>query len=280
MVWVEDMPPDFRPQDRFFLTSSYYTHAIVCFFHLDPGPKLVYNGPRDPFDPGLSEWWNYLDTLKQANHPKTLMLSVGGWNSGTWKSAQGSAKAGAAQIVKFAQDKGFDGIDFNFEGPYLNRDALLASFAQLVVEVRNIWAGLLTITPMRFEVTRQIQYIKQAFGSADWMDCLSWINVQFYTYEGPNPHPESDVAGDYERVLADNQLPPRTIAAGFPLSETDLQFNQGELQAAKTAVRDIYSKHPDFAGIFVWRFRGAFLGDRSGQPLNWAYEFSQILHPQ
>jgi mannose-1-phosphate guanylyltransferase len=32
------------------------------------------------------------------------------------------------------------------------------------------------------------------------------------------------------------------------------------------------------AGMFVWRFRGAFLGDRTGQPLNWAYHFSQILH--
>jgi hypothetical protein len=37
MVWVEDMPPDFARGDVNHLTSSYYTHAIVCFFHLDPG---------------------------------------------------------------------------------------------------------------------------------------------------------------------------------------------------------------------------------------------------
>jgi chitinase len=286
IVWVEDMPPDFRIQDRFFLKSSRYTHAIVCFFHLDPGPKLVYNGPRNPFDPTFDDWWSYLGGLRQDQHPKTLMLSVGGWNSGTWKRAEGNETAGAEQIVKFAQEKGFAGIDFNFEGDseeggYANandRARILATFARLVVEVRNIWTGLLTITPMRFEITTQLQYIKTAFGSADWKDCLSWINAQFYTYEGLKPNPEPDVARDYESVLAEIQVPARMVAAGFPLSETDLQFNQRELQAAKTAVRDIYSTHPDFAGLFVWRFRGAFLGDRSGQPLNWALEFSKILH--
>ena len=111
------------------------------------------------------------------------------------------------------------------------------------------------------------------------MDCLSWLNAQFYFYENSTPKPESDVAGDYERVLADNQLTARMLAAGFPLSETDIEFNQGELQSAVGAVKNIYSKHPDFAGLFVWRFGGAFAGEQFGQPLNWALEMSKVLHP-
>jgi hypothetical protein len=57
-----------------------------------------------------------------------------------------------------------------------------------------------------------------------------------------------------------------------------LQFNQNEMQVAMGAVKDIFSAHPDFAGMFVWRFRGAFLGNRTNQEQDWAYHFSQLLH--
>ena len=281
MVWVEDMPPDFGSDDLNHLTSSYYTHAIVGFFHLDAGPTLVYNGPgNDPYKSSYNAWWSYLRGLRQGSLAKTLFLSVGGWNSGTWANARGLEAKGAAEIVKFAQDQGFDGIDFNFEGsydPYTNDR--LAAFGRLLVEVRKIWKGLLTITPIYGQVWGQLLNIQNAVGhSFAWVDYLSWINVQFYTYQDGVPQPMSNVPRDYELVLSTNQLPAGMVAAGFPLSETDLQFNQAELQAATGAVKDIYSAHPDFAGMFVWRFRGAFLGDRTGQPLNWAYHFSQALH--
>jgi hypothetical protein len=281
IVWVEDMPPDFGSDDVNHLTSSYYTHAIVGFFHLDAGPTLVYNGPgNDPYKPVYNSWWAYLRGLRQASNPKTLLLSVGGWNSGTWANAQGLEPQGAAQIVKFAQVQGVDGIDFNFEGDYgAYTNQRLATFGRLVVEVRKIWNGLLTITPIYGQVWGQLLNIQNAVGhSCAWSDYLSWVNVQFYTYQDGAPQPMANVPADYDLVLSSNQLPASMVAAGFPLSETDLAFNQNELQVATGAVKDIFSAHPDFAGMFVWRYRGAFLGDRTGRPLNWAYHFYQLLH--
>jgi chitinase len=280
MVWVEDMPPAFTPDDCKLLTESYYTHAIVCSFHLDPGPKLVYNGANDPYDPKYAGWWNYLRSLRQANLAKTLMMSVGGWGSGTWKCAQGQEAQGAAQIVKFAQSQGFAGIDFNFEGDYREHtDEFLQTFGKLVVEVRKIWNGILTITPIYGQVAGQLQHIRNPVGhDFPWGDYLSWVNVQFYTYQDGAPDPMGNVLHLYDLVLSTNGLQANMVTAGFPLSETDLQFNQNELQTATGAVKNILSAHPDFAGMFVWRFRGAFLGDRTGHPLDWAYHFSQILH--
>jgi hypothetical protein len=117
MVWVEDMPPNpaknlpgnFTGDDYNNLKVSHYTHAIICFFHLDPGPTLVYNLTGNKEMPDYNEWWGFLRTLN-----KTLMLSVGGWNSGTWANAQGYEEDGAGKIVEFAQNAGFAGIDFKW----------------------------------------------------------------------------------------------------------------------------------------------------------------------
>ena len=281
MVWVEDMPPDFTSRDYGLLSASYFTHAIVSFFHLDAGPTLVYNNPRnDPYQPFYDSWWAHLRSLKVAPNPKALFMSVGGWGSGTWEQAAGREAQGAVQIVKFAQSQGFDGIDFNFEGnyyPYTNER--LAAFGRLVAEVRKIWNGLLTITPIYGQVSDQLTAIQDAAGrNVNSGGLLSWLNVQFYTYRDTVPQPMAEVPHDYELVLLNNQLPAGMVAAGFPLSETDLPFNQNELQVATSAVERILQAHPDFAGMFAWRFRGVFLGDRSGHPMSWAYHFYQILH--
>jgi len=277
IVWVEDFPPDFGAQDHVHLTISHFTHAIICFFHLDPGPKLVYNGAgRDPDSPQFQPWWDF---LRNDIGSKTLMLSVGGWNSSTWKYAQGQEATGAREIVDFARRQGFAGIDFNFEGPYNENPDWLAPFGKMVVEVRKIWDGLFTITPMRGNLASQLKYIQQAAGHpVTWKNYLSWINVQFYTFVNSKPNPDKDVPAEYENVLASYQLPASMVAVGFPLSEQDLQFNIGELEVAVGAVQTIYSNHPDFAGLFVWRFRGAFMGNTRGHALNWALRFSQILH--
>jgi hypothetical protein len=276
IVWVEDDCLNFREADYGLLTDSYYTHAIVCFFHLDPGPKLVYNGKdRDPYGPEYDQWWKYLQGLRQGPLAKTLMLSVGGWNSGTWTNAQKNIEDGARQIVAFAQAKGFDGIDFNFEGDYQNDEDPLDDFAKLVVAVRKIWNGLFTITPIYGHVENQLEHIRNAGGRND---DLSWINVQFYTYGNGYPYPEPGVVANYKDVLFVNSLPAKMVTAGFPLSETDLAFNQGELQTATGEVKQIYSAYPDFAGMFAWRFRGVFLGNYQNQPLVWDRHFSDLLH--
>jgi len=146
-------------------------------------------------------------------------------------------------------------------------------------EVHKIWAGIFTISPIYRELTKQLQYIQEAAGSGSWKDYLSWRNVQVYTFQDGAPVPEANVPAAYDGALTDNQMPARMVVAGFPLSDKDKSFNQREFEAAKSAVRAIYANHPDFAGLFAWRFRGAFLGDGSGEPLNWALEFSKILHP-
>jgi hypothetical protein len=274
IVWVEDMPPAFADSDRQNLTISYYTHAIVSFFHIDAGPQLVYNGPGiKPWDKRFADWWPYLRTLREARNSKTLMMSVGGWESGTWANAAGQEAAAAKQIVEFAHIEGFTGIDFNFEGTYRTDPAHLRALANMVVEIRKVWGGILTITPMRDNVTTQLQYIQAALGPVDWRTQISWVNVQFYYYNGVTPVPQTNVPTDYDRLLLQIQAPPPMMAAGFPLSETDSGFNERELQYAEGAVRDIHTKHPEFAGLFVWRYRGAF----RPQSLNWAYNMYNVL---
>ena len=211
------------------------------------------------------------------------MLSVRGWDSDTWSNVQekdeketaAKVKEGARQIVEFARAKGFDGIDFNFEGYYQDDDDTLDDFAKLVVAVRKTWNGLFTIIPIYGHVKNQLEHIRNA-GCRD--DDLSWINVQFYTYQNGNPSPEPGVFATYRDLLFINNLPAKMVAAGFPLSETDLAFNQRELQTATGAVTEIYAAYPDFAGMFVWRFRGVFLGNYWNQPYYWARHFSDLLH--
>ena len=100
-MWVEDDCLNFREPDYGLLTDSYFTHAIVCFFHLDPGPKLVYNGKdRDPYGVQYDQWWKYLQGLRQGPLAKTLMLSVGGWDSETWSNVQGKDEKETAAKVK------------------------------------------------------------------------------------------------------------------------------------------------------------------------------------
>ena len=282
IVWVEDKPPDFTHIDRQRLTASHFTHAIVCFFHLNDQLKLVYDGPDSPYDGKYDEWWQYLAGLgqQQQQTPKTLMMSVGGWDSGTWEAAQGKAVAAAMEIVGFARAKGFDGIDFNFEGPYRfpKRLDLYKSFAELIVEVRKVWTGIFTITPIYGELSFQMRSIQDAIGGANWQDYLSWINVQFYRYQDSTPVPDPDVPAEYDDVLSKFQAPPGKVAAGFPLSETDVQFNVRELEVARSAVTRIYQKYPGFAGLFAWRFRGVFRGDNGGEPLLWAMAFFEMFH--
>ena len=71
IVWVEDdiITRGFSDKDKDLLKQSYFTHVIICFFHLDPGPTLVYNDPgRDPYSPNYATWWEYLQACSE-HHP-------------------------------------------------------------------------------------------------------------------------------------------------------------------------------------------------------------------
>jgi hypothetical protein len=295
IVWVNDMAPEnFQGDDFWVLTHAEYTHAIICFFHLDAGPTLVYNGPgNNPNQNKYKPWWEYLRSLREGPNYKTLILSVGGWNSGTWFHARNHEKAGAKLIVDFARDHGFAGIDFNFEGPYRFNGDELSTFAQMVLEVREqmhrqSWYGLFTITPMRDNIGQQLASIEKAVGHPlTWSDYLSWINVQFYHYNNGRAVPVGDVVYDYDTVLRETGLPASMIAAGFPL-EDDINglgedavrnFNVGEFQKAIKEVSNIRKAHRDFAGMFVWRFRGTQRNNVPGVPwgFRWARRFSLLL---
>jgi len=299
----------FTPEDKELLQQSTFTHAIICFFHLglvtnkddpkNPLPQLVYNNAGDPNNSEFDTWWEYLRGLRQRNNYKTLMLSVGGFGVNDWENAKGkngkgNEEAFATLLVNFAQSHGFAGIDFNFEGFYRNRDDLLSTLAKMVVEVRKQmrqqqWDGLFTITPMRDNLNQQLLAIQNAVQIAEGRLCplsdyVSWINLMFYLGDDP-PKPDTDVAEAYNKVLAGESywgeslsdwfpLPPKMVSAGFPLSKTDVKFNQGELVTAASAVKAIKSKHPNFAGLFVWRFRYLRAGEKR---LDWDGQFTKIL---
>ena len=295
IAWIEDMPQNiavhFNPNakggltdhDFDFLTSSKYTHLIVCFFHFDPGtpPKLVYNGPHDANQPILQPLWDRYRGMRQGAEYKTMLLSMGGWGSGTWNAISGKEVTAAKILADFAKNEQFDGVDLNFEGPQSMRQdpTKLSSLAKFGIALRaELGDRILTFTPMVMptrtpsgldltdNVVDQLHAIDTELGghAGAWQDILTWVNPQFYSYSLDVANPEDNVPNLYDALLAilpgAPNVPPAKMTAGFPLEGAGApnhdKFNGTELATATADVKKLYFHYGhEFGGAFAWRYK-------------------------
>lgn len=282
IAWVQTEPPELDSNGLDEIEDTFFTHIIVSFFHLDAGPKLVYNGPNR-FPSQFDQLWKRYRRMQSGPHYKTMMISVGGWGSNTWLNAEGEEYQGAYVIAQFVTASGFDGVDFNFEGDFIYRNETrwLTVLAKLVGYLGDLLPEdkLITITPIWDNTFAQVQaiqkegrshrsYPKYLYGKK-WRDMIDWINAQFYTYIGEIARPEPDPVGEYRNLLIPDSIhregpyPPDQIStdrlvAGFPLesgkgSSSPVTFNPDERNKAFDAVQ-ILNQTAGFAGVFVWRW--------------------------
>ncbi len=287
------------------LRASAYSHVFVCFLHFDPAtathpdPRLVYNGPY-PVE-NFNTFWPQLQGLKIGSNPKTLMISIGGWGSGTWNNIRGLETAAARILARFVVDHGFDGVDLNFEGPPDVRfdPALLQTVALFAMGLREALGHLfITLTPMMDNVVDDDS--NQSLGQLDainkvvpagrnWQDVVSWVNIEFDTYQGYNPGNDPGVIGAYRRLMGQLNLTEDRMVIGFGLwgegspGETPEEISANEarfgtnnrivlhhaIQTVKTLMRDL----PNFGGVFAWNYRASKLPP----DLNWAVKMLEVL---
>jgi GH18 family chitinase len=288
------MPPDLTPTDLASINASKYSHVIVCFFHLEEGPKLVLNGgpDNDPYTPRFAPLWQAYQHMAWPTGHKTMMISVGGWGSGTWFYAEGKEEAGAREIAKFVRQFNFAGVDLNFEGEpeYRNDPRWLRVVGKVAVYLRAILDDrIVTIAPMLDNVGTQVKAInsaQQGFNGLTWQHTLTWINAQFYTFSKETAQPARRPVAAYNALLADNfhnQCPmvqPDHLVMGLPLESptgtakhTAATFNENELSVGYDATSQLFGQWSNYAGTFVWNWEAT----RFPPDLNWGFAIAEAL---
>ena len=259
------------------LGNSKYTHINACFIHFnDEEFTLSFNETKPASDPTLNDIWKGFRKL-QSN--KVVMISVGGWNSGTWEwicrrakslevkgeNAENAYEEAANTLANLVEKHGFDGIDLNLEGFWDNTPSFSYDHkydypntqAKLLVSLRKrLPDALLTITPINDEVkTHRDRFGKLVTGQFDalqsiakqegksWHDLVSWINVQFYRENG-----HMMTVAEIEKFYPDSGIDADRLVAGFLANGTN------EFTIATDVTENFLSK-PGFAGIFVWNYQ-------------------------
>ena len=244
------------------LAKSEYTHINACFIHFnDEQYKLTLND-KSASDPSLNDIWQGFGSL-QGN--KAVMISVGGWNSGTWEWICRRAKApgvgesayekAADTLADLVEKHGFDGIDLNLEGDwpkknknpsYDHQDDYPTTQAKLLVSLRKrLPDALLTITPIHDETAEQFGALKRVAQeqSKSWRDLVSWVNVQFYRENG-----RMMTVKEIEDFYPTSGIGADRLVAGF------LANGKDEFTIASDVTEKLLSK-PPFAGMFVWNYQ-------------------------
>ncbi|KAK7501350.1 hypothetical protein BaRGS_00007475 [Batillaria attramentaria] len=115
----------YRPQGgKFFpedIDPSLCTHLIFSFAKLENNhlAPFEWNDESEPWSKGLYERFN---NLKQQNPQLKTLLAVGGWNMGSAPFTAMVATAASRQdfadhSVTFLKERGFDGLDLDWEYP-------------------------------------------------------------------------------------------------------------------------------------------------------------------
>lgn len=292
MIWVGAAESPLSDATIADLVASDFTHVIICFLHFNPHLKLVYNGPQE-VETVPAGYWDKLQALKQGDKPKTLMISLGGYGSGSWAAMLGKEQQAASILAAFVTDHGFDGVDINFEGgPDYSPDDpdYLASVGKLVVQLRlGLPKGFVTITPMRRFEQAQLQSIGTAAASAmpsvAAKQVVSWVNVQFDVYENERPDNDEDLVMHYAGLTTSLGLPANQLTAGFGLlgesgaSPANVPGYAAEnleiMLAARDKIPKLIAQFPNFGGVFVWNYHACTLSGKSDWDSTMASAMSQ-----
>jgi hypothetical protein len=278
-VWESDYYPKLSDADYFEgIGKAPYTHFITGFLHVADGLALWFND-KPIEDLAVERHWDRCRKL-QTNYAKKVVLGMGGWNSGSWARIQsGGPEQAAGVVAALVIKEGFAGVDVNFEGTYSD-PGLLNAMASFVVFLRTALPNTdMALTPMYGQVGKQLDAIDTAAAAhgQTWLDVLSCVNVQFYSYGGPSAYPMSDVADAFESLVGTHRLTRDKIGVGFPLEDLGTPraeaFNTGEVQTATGTLNNLVSAG-GIAGAFVWHYQAT----KVPTDLQWAAKIAAALH--
>ncbi|KAI8452407.1 glycoside hydrolase superfamily [Phakopsora pachyrhizi] len=187
-----------RPSD---INVGLYTDLIFFVATTEPGLKLGYGDiPRDLWEPLIHE---FVKQCKSAN--VVPRLAVGGWTGSVYFSDLVSTDEKrhqyAAFLSKYAQERGFEGLDLDWEYPSKagigcnkKRPEDMANFGDFLSILRKIWPkGIFSSAVPIGGLTSGEGTLLEAESLKKIIDSLNYVNVMAY-----------DVFGSWSQVTGPN----------------------------------------------------------------------------
>jgi hypothetical protein len=271
-VYVEDtvgLDPAKDKQMVANIASSVYNVVILSFLHTHPkSPNNLYfnetqlyrDGPgldMVPYDPALLKKIAALVAQIKSGPTKPRVLFSMGPQQTDYDQIANAVPQFVGNLYQMAQQLGFDGYDFDYEGEQDGSHAkLVANLATQYWHIcKSKGASLPTITAAPF------------YGQDWWASVLthsvvatgnafSWFNVQFYAGGNISPDDGALVFGYWENAIAKGKNGILN-ASQFIVPGVSADPNTGNpyTPANFTAmVSNIYGTYPDIGGGFVWKY--------------------------
>ncbi|XP_025832277.1 probable chitinase 10 [Agrilus planipennis] len=178
----------YLPED---ITPDLCTHLIFAFGWMKKG-KLSSFESNDETKDGKVGLYERIQNLKKANPKLKTLLAIGGWSFGTQKFKDMSKTRYSRQTfiysaIPFLRDRGFDGLDLDWEYPKGSDDK--KNFVHLLKELREAFeAEAQEVKKPRLLLTAAVPVgpdnIKAGYDVPAVASYLDFINVMAYDFHG------------------------------------------------------------------------------------------------
>ncbi|KAI6216769.1 Cht7 [Aphelenchoides fujianensis] len=204
---------------KFQLPGNYVnaicTHIFWAFAYVNSSFGVY---PTDPSDLQPNGGYAQLRQLKQQQPGLKTLISIGGasFDNSIFQSAASSAanqQQFARNVLNFARQNGFDGVDIDWEYPTAGQKS---SFTALMQAIKSQANGMLVTAA----VSAGIPTVQQAYDLNGLKNAVDFLNVMTYDYHGSWDQQTGFLAplysGDTLNVNATIQY---FLQQGFPASK-------------------------------------------------------------